>query len=281
MKDKGYSVLFFEKSHIIINWEGRKAFDLLDFLFKDRLHSLVDSGALSLFTLKATKPQTLLLYQGENLVCKGEPGKVAIKLLNKVIFFLTKKTTDGPLFHAAALSRNGRSILIPGESGAGKTFLAACLADNGYSYLTDEMTLVESENYCLNGFYKPLHIKNPSAFENQIGLQTSCRNGNGGLPVEKGFLTNCFYVNSSTRCRNTKAAMIIFPKYERGKKFDVKRLTCANTGFLLMKSLINSENLTSHGFHEISMFSREIPAYSMTYGSSSRVVQEVDSLLSR
>jgi hypothetical protein len=282
MKEKGCSVIFFDKNHVVIHWEGRKAFDVLDFLFKERSHSSADS-TLSLFTLKAIKPQILLLYKGEKLLCEGEPGKTAVTLLGSVMYELAKETKGGLLFHAAALSRNGCSILMPGKSGSGKTFLAASLADNGYSYLTDEMTLVESEKFCLYGFYKPLHIKNPHVFKHQIALKASCRNPTnpayGSLPVEEGFLINCFHVNPATRRQNTKAAIIIFPKYEYGIKFSIRRLTCANTGLLLMKSLINARNLTSHGFHEISMLSRKVPAYKMTYGNSSQVVRAVNSLL--
>ncbi|MFC1849776.1 hypothetical protein ACFL27_06170 [candidate division CSSED10-310 bacterium] len=281
MKKKGCCSISFDKGHVDIRWEGREAFDLLDFLFKESLQSS-DDRTLALFTLKAEKPHPLLLHQRKKLLCKGEAGKVAVRLLDRIIFELAKETKGGLLFHAAALSRNGRSILIPGQSGSGKTFLAASFADNGYTYITDEMTLVESENFYLYGFYKPLHIKNPIAFKHQSALKTSCRNqpnpGCVNLPVNKGFLTNCFFVNPEKRQQSTKAALIIFPKYESGIEFSVRRLPCAKTGLLLMQSLINARNLTSHGFHEISMLSREVPAYIMTYGKSSHVVQAVDSL---
>lgn len=282
MKKKGCLAVCFDQSHVDIRWEGRKAFDMLDFLFKDNLQ-ISDNGTLPLFTLKAIEPQTLLLYRGEKLLCKGAPGKAAIRLLNRVIYELAKGTKSGLLFHAAALSRNGRSILMPGQSGSGKTFLAASLADNGYSYLTDEMTLVKSENYCLNGFYKPLHIKNPDAFKNQIASKASCGNptdpGCISMPVAKGFLTNHFHVNHVKRHQSTKAAILIFPKYERGAKFRIKRLACAYTGLLLMQSLINARNLASHGFPEVSTLSRKVPGYIMTYGNSSQAVRAVNSLL--
>ncbi len=282
MKKKGCFVISFDKKHIAIRWEGRKAFDVLDFLFKERSHSSADN-TLALFTLKSIKPQSLHLYQKNKLLCEAKPGRVAVRLLDKVVYELAKETRSGLLFHAAALSRNGHSILIPGKSGSGKTFLAASLADNGYSYLTDEITLVESENFCLYGFYKPLHIKNPIAFKDQIALKASCGNptnpGCISLPAMKGFLTNCFYVNPAKRHPNTKASIIIFPKYEYGIEFGARRLPRAKTGLLLMQSLINARNLTSHGFHEISMLSRKVPAYIVTYGNSSQVVRAVDALM--
>jgi len=282
MREKGCTFIFFDENNVAVRWEGIEAFDVLDFLFKDRLHS-ASNGALSYFILKAVEPQRFLLYQGQKLLCEGDPGKVAVILLSSVMYELAIEAKGGLLFHAAALSRNGRSILMPGQSGSGKTFLAASLADNGYSYLTDELTLVEPENYFLHGFSKPLHIKNPHVFNRQIASKASCTNpidpGCGSMPVEKGFLTNCFHVNPLEKRPNTKAAIIIFPKYETGKEFDVRRLTCANTGLFLMQSLINATNLATHGFHEIAALSRNIPAYIMTYGDSSRAVQKVNSFL--
>ncbi len=86
-------------------------------------------------------------------------------------------------------------------------------------------------------------------------------------------------MNPAQTRRNTQAAMIIFPTYADGIPFRVRRLTCANAGLLLIKSLINARNLTSDGFHETAMFSRKVPAYRITYGDSAQVVQAVNSWL--
>jgi hypothetical protein len=280
MNQKGCFVISFDKGRVSILWEGREAFDLLDFLFKDGSQRPDDDTA-SLFTLKSINPQTLLLYQKETPIAKGNQGRIAVRLLDKVLFELAKESRGGLLFHAAALSRNGRSIVMPGRSGSGKTFLAAGLAGSGYSCLTDEITLVEPGRHSVGGFYKPLHIKNPDAFNHQAGLKVSPGNLTDPaavLHVAKGFLTNRFYVDSGKRPRKTQASMILFPNYEHGAKLAVKRLACANTGLLLMQNLINARNLTSHGFHDVAMLSRQVPGYAVTYGDSSRVVEAVASL---
>jgi hypothetical protein len=282
MKQKECSVICFDKSQVVVRWEGGKAFDVIEFLYKDRSPCASDSTKPH-FTLRTKNAQSVLLYHGKKLLYEGEPGKAAVMLLDSVIYELAKESMGGLLFHAAALSRNGRGILMPGQSGSGKTFLTAWLAGDGYDYLTDEMTLVESETFCLNGFYKPLHIKNPNIFKQDICSEEPCESpttpGYGSMRVDKGVLIDSVTLNPGKRCRSTKAAIIIFPKYEYSAKFDIKCLTSANAGLLLMKSLINARNHTSHGFHEISVLARNVPAYLMTFGDFSRVAREINSLV--
>lgn len=282
MKKEGCFAISFDTCRVVIRCEGLNALDLLYFLFKENLQS-TNEGAYSQFTVTSTGPHIYLLYQGEKLLCEGAQGKVAVRLLDSVIYELAKETRGGLLFHAAALSRNGCSVLAPGRSGSGKTFFAANLSDNGYSYLTDEMTLMKTGNFRLSGFYKPLYIKNASAFKDQITKDASYEiptlSGSVDLPVSNGFLTNCFHENLEKRLQGTKAAMVIFPRYKEGSQLEVKRLPCAKTGLLLMQCLINARNLVSHGFHEICAFSRSVPAYILTYGDLSGVPQTVDALL--
>jgi hypothetical protein len=75
---------------------------------------------------------------------------------------------------------------------------------------------VEPENSCLNGFYKPLHIKNAPAFDRQFPLKTSDRNGYRRLEFDKGFFISCFHVDSAKRCPNTNLAIIVFPSLSIG-----------------------------------------------------------------
>jgi hypothetical protein len=282
MKEQGCVFIKFDKGRVAIRWEGRDAFDILDYLFKENLHILSDS-AVPLFTLKTEEPESLVLNQGDTTLCKGDRGNIAVRLLRRVVYEMAKVTRSGPVFHAAALSRNGCSILIPGKSGSGKTFLAAGLAVNGFSYLTDEMTLINTKDLHLKGFLKPLHIKDSQAYERYYS-QTIPAGGQSQpglvhLPVFTGFLTNCFRNHRDNRQSLGKATMIVFPRYERSAELHIERLGPANTGLLLLESLINAGNLASRGFHEISALSRKIPAYRVTYGNASQSVGAVESLL--
>jgi hypothetical protein len=61
--------------------------------------------------------------------------------------------------HAAAISRNGRGVLISAPSGTGKTTLTVGLLERGWSYTSDEAVAIDPVDLVCHGFPKPLMIK--------------------------------------------------------------------------------------------------------------------------
>ena len=60
--------------------------------------------------------------------------------------------------HAGAVGWNGRSILIPGQSGAGKSSLTAWFVDKGFAYLTDELAILTADG-AVAGLSRALMLK--------------------------------------------------------------------------------------------------------------------------
>ncbi len=58
--------------------------------------------------------------------------------------------------HCAALSREGRGVLISAASGTGKTTFAAHLASDGWTYVSDEAVSLDRASSAARGFAKPL-----------------------------------------------------------------------------------------------------------------------------
>ena len=54
---------------------------------------------------------------------------------------LARSLTNYHLFHAGSIARNGRGVLIPGTSGAGKSSTVAALALSGFDYCSDEVAV--------------------------------------------------------------------------------------------------------------------------------------------
>lgn len=64
--------------------------------------------------------------------------------------------------HAASLERNGRGIILAGDSGHGKSTLATALVTRGWGYLCDEFALVRASNLTLTPYPRAICLKKPS-----------------------------------------------------------------------------------------------------------------------
>ncbi len=66
------------------------------------------------------------------------------------------------LFHAAVLARDGRALLLPAQSGSGKSTLAAALSASGWTYLSDELAVLDPQTLCVAPFALPIGLKDKS-----------------------------------------------------------------------------------------------------------------------
>lgn len=111
------------------------------------------------FQLTYSKLKKVYLLQRKNKrIYKGPvAGFAAARLLDAMINALALPSKHGLLFHASALVCKKKDILLPGDSGAGKTTLAAFFSSLGCNCLSDELVSVHANN--LEGFQRPLHVK--------------------------------------------------------------------------------------------------------------------------
>ena len=64
--------------------------------------------------------------------------------------------------HAAVLELNGRCVILPGDPGAGKSTLTAALMLSGWRLLSDELTLIDSDDGLIAPLARPISLKNQS-----------------------------------------------------------------------------------------------------------------------
>jgi hypothetical protein len=68
---------------------------------------------------------------------------------------------DVPSFHAAALTRDGRTVLVIGDKGAGKSTLSAGLVRSGWTLLSDDLSRIEriDGRWCVHPGYNQLKLR--------------------------------------------------------------------------------------------------------------------------
>jgi hypothetical protein len=81
-----------------------------------------------------------------------------IYLLNQAISFALVKRGFEPL-HATTVSVNGGAVVLLGESGYGKSSLAACFLDAGHRLLTDDLLILQPSLSGITAYPGPPRIK--------------------------------------------------------------------------------------------------------------------------
>lgn len=105
----------------------------------------------------------------------GEPCETTVTedylmpyLLWEITRLLLERSTPFIPVHAAAVSRNGRAIVLAGVSHVGKSTLAGWLTVHGWSFLTDEVALLERRAeriVWVHPFWRPIGVRRPGPLD--------------------------------------------------------------------------------------------------------------------
>jgi hypothetical protein len=275
------TLVSFAGSTVAIEFDDPRAAELIAFLIHPSAVS-ENGKAHCTFTLEVVdgEPATYTLFQDDvrQYQCT-HAGDLAEFLQGAVCHQLAMESRDGLLFHAAALSDKGRGILIPGGIGAGKSTLTAWLLSKGLGYLTDELVYVPWGSDTLQPFIRPIHLKHPSRSVLRSILDIE---GQGGevLTSSRSDLVPPGLLNPNRHSDAAPLGLVLFPTYRAGGGASWEPLSPAQTGQLLMQSLINARNLPDHGFHEAARLARRAPGYRFSYADFGQVEGELAGALS-
>ena len=131
---------------------------------------------LVLAALSAMLPQQVSVAKGIKLVVSTEddmwvlcdksadlerklktPGDLIYHLTDRIVFHIADKSINSYCLHAAAVSYGELALLIPANSGSGKSSFTTWLVANGFDYLTDELILIDQDHQ-VSGVGRPIQI---------------------------------------------------------------------------------------------------------------------------
>jgi hypothetical protein len=214
-----------------------------------------------------TSGEFILTQDGQPPHRASSAGAAALTLIERATFQLADPCRDGPLLHAACLSRAGQAVLLPGGSGSGKTCLATWLLTQGWDYLTDELVLLlpESDGPTCRGFARPLNLKSSAAplFPALIAHPSTLSTSFGHLVSPETALAQA--ATPGLVLAQVPLTRIIFPAFRQDALFEFSPLPKAKTVFLLMQCLINARNLPGHGLDALTAICQSIPAFRLQY----------------
>jgi len=207
----------------------------------------------------------LALFQGRRrLTASGDRGWLADQLLRGVCTALAEGAAAQPVFHAAALSWQGRGVIFPGGTAAGKSTLAGWLALRGWAYHSDELAAVSTDGPTLRGLPRPLSLKQASLhlFEPCVDFNAP---GAGIMVTPHGAMIAPSLLRGSGP-GPAPLARIIFTNYRADSDYSLQQLTPARAAVRLMGCLVNVRNLPNHGLADAVRLAECIPAYHLIYG---------------
>jgi hypothetical protein len=192
--------------------------------------------------------------------------QVLQNLMQDALTCLNGNCDTGPVFHAAALEKNGKSIILCGQSGSGKSSLAAWLMANGFRYLTDEIIVYHQDTENISGFPRSLVLKHGSAFIWQRWLGDTSADGLFRFDDGSVWIEPCLF-NENGISLQAKPCLLIFPRYSPDSSLHIEKFSPAETLFCLLQNLVNARNISNHGLDVTAYLARQVKAFGLTYSN--------------
>ncbi|MCH8745771.1 MAG: hypothetical protein IIB31_09005 [Chloroflexi bacterium] len=191
---------------------------------------------------------------------------------------LADHVTSHLLLHSGSVAKDGAGIVIPGESGSGKSSLTLALLESGYEYFSDEIAVVDSQSGELRSFPKPVSIKNRSNFPNLFGPE------NLWFGPESDVQDSVWYVHPEdlgavVADKPVPIRYIIFPTRCAPSDAALRPLTAGQALTQLVANSINLPNLGSKGFHLIAELVNQAQSFSLKSADLAASVSLVNGLL--
>lgn len=182
--------------------------------------------------------------------------------------------------HAAAVDRGGRSLLMPGSGGMGKSTLTGFLVANGFSYLGDDIVAIAEDDGSLLPLPSCLSVKSGS-----WPLLEEFFPALSQLPTLHRFGRDIRYVEpqGNYQCLPAAAApsAILFPRYTTGAPTCLDQLSPLQT----MIRLIGADAAmivpaTEARLAKLLSLVEQTPAFELTYSDLPGAMQAIEKVLS-
>jgi hypothetical protein len=190
--------------------------------------------------------------------------QVLWNLMQDALTRLNGSCITGPVLHAAALENTGNDVILCGQSGSGKSSLAAWLLANGFRYLTDEVVVCSQDGERIDGFTRSLILKRGSAFIWQHWLSDMATDKFLGFADGSAWIDPLLF-NADGISTQVEPRLLVFPVYAPEAAFCAERLSPAETLFHLLQNLVNARNIPDHGLTVAARLARRVKAFSLIY----------------
>ena len=181
--------------------------------------------------------------------------------------------------HAAVLEKNNKALIMPGLPGAGKSTLCAALTLSGWRLLSDEHALIPLHSDTVVPLCRPISLKNesidiirdfdPSAVLSKVAEETH----KGRVAHMKADMAP-----NSHDATPVPTALMIFPQYEAGAEFSLRRKLKTEAFMFAGLHSFNYKLLGETGFDTMTQLMRSVNCFDLRYASLEQALAAVNHL---
>jgi hypothetical protein len=185
-----------------------------------------------------------------------------------------RQTGSFLLIHAGAVATpSGDGLILPGESGSGKTTMVAGLVRAGFGYLSDEAAAIDPVSRQLFPFPKALTIK-----EGSFDLFPDLPAADESIMLEDQWLVPPAALRAGSLGSPCSVRWIVTLRYEPGAATDIDEIT---PGASVMELGRNGMNLTHYGARALPLLAdiaRGAESYRLVTGDLAEAVETLHQL---
>ncbi len=211
------------------------------------------------------------------------PGDLSILAFEMGLNWLVATTADQYLvFHSGLVAKDGKAVIMPGESGRGKSTLTAGLAYNGWRMFSDEFALLRPETLDVYPYPRPISLKNQSI--GVLGARVPADHFSRTYEnTPKGTIRYLRPPEESLdqSHRPAEPRLILFPEFNPAAEARVEEAPRIEAFALIRTASVNCDRLGEAAFDAVTSLTERCPVFRMTYKSLDQGMQMVEDLWER
>ena len=180
-----------------------------------------------------------------------------------VHLMLAFEATHRIFVHSGVVEFNGRALLLPGVSFAGKSTLVKELVAHGASYFSDEYAVLD-EDGLVYPYPKSLNLRQPGSITNSDTVALTPRQlGSKAVDPKAGI----------------PVAGVLEVKFEEGKPWDVKAISPGKSAITLFSNTISARKRTKESLATVTKVAAGARNWSGTRGEAPEAAQRILELM--
>jgi hypothetical protein len=195
-------------------------------------------------------------------------------LARALVQWSVSRTEAHYVFHAGAVARQGRGVLLPGASRSGKSTLSAGLVRRGFDLLSDEVGAIALETGRLVEFPRSLWLRRDVL--PLLGLPASA--GSGGWDGESRVL-GAADIGRARGVPDAEPSLILVPSYEEGVKTRLERLPAGAALIALMEVSCSQTKHKAAGLDFVIDLLRRVPCHRLQFSKLGEALDAVEAAL--